>query len=151
MQCPGQGICLFYACPLVVLPASPAWAPFGGPGIPRSPAFSPQGLVPQKRIRQVHSELQGYWKKIKQKACNFVNNLPIFAPLRKGGRVASREVIMKKEGFRWARQDLKSRSVYFKRRNRENRKEKKLEKVFWNFGKDFYLCSPDGNGGKQKR
>jgi hypothetical protein len=31
------------------------------------------------------------------------------------------------------------------------RKRKKTSKVFWKFGKDFYLCSPNGNGGKQKK
>ena len=30
-------------------------------------------------------------------------------------------------------------------------KKKKTSKVFWNFKKDFYLCSPNGNGGKQKK
>jgi hypothetical protein len=51
--------------------------------------------------------------------------LPIFAPLRKGGTVASKEGIMKKEGFKRVWQDLKSRSVYFKRGNQKKGKEKK--------------------------
>ncbi len=38
-----------------------------------------------------------------------------------------------------------------RRGNREREKEKKTSKVFWNFKKDFYLCSPNGNGGKQKK
>jgi len=39
-------------------------------------------------------------KNNKQKAWKFVSKLPIFAPLRKGGTVASKEGIMKKEGFK---------------------------------------------------
>lgn len=47
---------------------------------------------------------------------------------------------MKKEGFNvsWTQKP-------------EKRKRKKTSEVFWKFKKDFYLCSPNGNGGKQKK
>ncbi|WP_146191078.1 hypothetical protein [Sphingobacterium athyrii] len=45
------------------------------------------------------SQLGLYEKKIKQKAWKSARKLPIFAPLRKGGTVTSKEEIMKKEGF----------------------------------------------------
>ncbi|OOG15788.1 hypothetical protein BWD42_13945 [Sphingobacterium sp. CZ-UAM] len=61
------------------------------------------------------------------------------------------QAAMKKERFKRAWQDLKSRSAYFKRGNQKREKEKKTSKVFWKFKKDFYLCSPNGNGGKQKK
>lgn len=33
----------------------------------------------------------------------------------------------------------------------EKREKKKTSKSFWKFRKDFYLCSPNGNGGKTKK
>jgi len=33
----------------------------------------------------------------------------------------------------------------------EKAKRKKTSESFWKFEKDFYLCSPNGNGGKNKK
>jgi len=53
-------------------------------------------------ISQCYSQLTVILKNNKQKAWKFVCKLPIFAPLRKGGTVASREGTLKKEGFKSA-------------------------------------------------
>jgi len=36
------------------------------------------------------------------------------------------------------------------RGNRKKREEKKTSQSFWKFKKDFYLCNPNGNEGKNK-
>ncbi|WP_343320548.1 hypothetical protein [Sphingobacterium multivorum] len=58
---------------------------------------------------------------------------------------------MKKEGFKWIGQDLKSRWVYFKRGNLKKRKEKKLQKVFGSSEKISTFAVPTETKGKTKR
>jgi hypothetical protein len=58
---------------------------------------------------------------------------------------------MKKEGFKRVWQDLKSRSVYFKRGNQKKGKEKKLEKVFGSSKKISTFAVPTETKGKTKR
>ncbi|MBB1644061.1 hypothetical protein [Sphingobacterium sp. UME9] len=57
----------------------------------------------------------------------------------------------KKKGLREAWQDLKSRSVYFKRGNRKKGKEKKLKKVFGSSKKISTFAVPTETKGKTKR
>jgi len=58
---------------------------------------------------------------------------------------------MKKEGFKSAWQDLKSRPVYFKRGNRKKGKEKKLQKVFGNSEKISTFAVLTETEGKTKK
>ena len=58
---------------------------------------------------------------------------------------------MKKEGFKSAWQDLKSRPVYFKRGNRKKGKEKKLQKVFGSSKKISTFAVPTETEGNKKK
>jgi hypothetical protein len=58
---------------------------------------------------------------------------------------------MKKERFKRAWQDLKSRSAYFKRRNQKREKEKKLQKFFGSSKKISIFAVPTETRGNRKR
>jgi len=67
------------------------------------------------------------------------------------GRLLRKKRPLKKEGFKRVRQDLKSRSVYFKRGNREKEKEKKLQKFFGISKKISTFAVPTETEGNRKR
>jgi hypothetical protein len=57
---------------------------------------------------------------------------------------------MKKEGFKRSLTGFKIPLSLFYTRKSKKAKRKKTSKSFWKFRKDFYLCSPKGNEGKNK-